>query len=203
MRTLQDRSCFISRIPYPHFRKRHLDKQTKNPVWNGKLFEIRHKKKVNKMQNQSAWILGVVVFLITATASSTGLADGWTWGPFSKSSPARDSSPLYSSRTSSAKSSWLPTMKMPRMPWSSNNQRVSSYPRSNASSWKKVSNTSKRWWNKTTELLDPYPDPKPSTYTSNSNSQKSKSSWFSGWFSSKEPDVPRTANDFLAGEMVK
>lgn len=203
MRTLQDRSCFISRIPCPHFRKRRLDKQTKNPVWNGKLFAIRLKNWVTKMQKQSARILGLVMFLITAAAPSTGFADGWTWGPFSKSSPSRDSSPLYSSKPSSAKSSWLPTMKMPRMPWSSNNQRVSSYPRGNPSTWKKVSNTSKRWWNKTTEMLDPYPDPKPSTYTSNSESQKSKSSWFSGWFSSKEPEGVKTANEFFRQEMVK
>ncbi len=204
MRTLQDRSCFISRIPCPHFRKRHLDKQTKNPVWNGNLFAIRHKKGVIKMQNQSARILGLVIFLITVAAPSKGFAEGWTWGPFSKSSPSRDSSPLYSSKPTSAKSSWLPTMKMPRMPWSSNNQRVSSYPRSSPSTWKKVSTTSKRWWNRTTEMLDPYPDPKPTQYTTNNaESKKSKSSWFSGWFSSKEPEVPRTANDFLAGEMVK
>ena len=156
----------------------------------------------NKMQKLSTRILGLVIFLVTVAAPSSGFADGWTWGPFSKSSPSRDSSPLYSSKPSSAKSSWLPTMKMPRMPWSSNNQRPSSYPR-NPSTLKKLSNTSKRWWNKTTEMLDPYPDPKPSRYTNTSESQKSKSSWFSGWFSSKEPEVPRTANDFLAGEMVK
>jgi len=154
------------------------------------------------MQNQTARILGLVIFLILGAAPSTGLADGWTWGPFSKSSPARDSSPLYSSRPSSAKSSWLPTMKMPRMPWSSNNQRVSSYNRSKTSTWKNVSTTSKRWWNKTTEMLDPYPDPKPATYT-DSESQKPKSSWFTGWFSSKEPDGPRTANEFFRQDMVK
>ncbi len=157
------------------------------------------------MFSQSTRILGLLVFLVSTVAPGTGFADSWTWGPFSKPSASRDSSPLYSSRSTSAKSSWLPTMKIPRMPWSSNNQRVTSYPRSNTSTWTKMSKTSKRWWNKTVEMLDPYPDPKPQTtpYISNSESRKSKSSWFSGWFSSKETEVPRTANDFLAGEMVK
>ena len=180
-----------------------MDKQTKYPVCSGWLFAIRHNKRDIPMQSQSARILGLVVFLVTLGAPSNVFADGWTWGPFSKASPSRDSSPLYSSRSSSSKSSWLPTMKMPRMPWSSSSPRVTSYSRSNTSSWSKMSKTSKRWWNKTTEMLDPYPDPKPPTYTSSSESQKSKSSWFTGWFQSKEPEGPKTANDFFRQEMVK
>ena len=150
------------------------------------------------MLNQFTRILGLFVFLVAATGPSIGYADGWTWGPFSKSEARRDSSPLYSS-VNKPKSSWLPTMKWPRTPWSNSGLRTTSYSRSNTSTWGKVSKTSKRWFNKTAEMLDPYPDPKPSTYYSNSSeAPKPNSSWFSGWFEKKDSGEPKTANDFLS-----
>ncbi len=153
--------------------------------------------------NQSTRILGLTVLLTLASIPSVGLADGWTWGPFSKSEASRDSSPLYSNANKS-KSSWLPTMKWPRMPGSNSGPRITSYSRSNTSTWGKMSKTSKRWFSKTAEMLDPYPDPKPSTYySSSSDSPKSKSGWFSGWFDKKESDVPKTANDFLGRPKIQ
>jgi len=66
-----------------------------------------------------------------------------------------------------------------------------------------MSNTSKRWWNKTTELLDPYPEPKPQTYVSNQDSKKPKSNWFSGMFQKQEFNEPKTANEFLRQEPLR
>ncbi len=155
------------------------------------------------MQSQFFRILGVLVFFASVGSSHLAFADGWTWGPFSKSSSSRDSSPLYSSSSSTNKSSWLPTMKMPKMPWSSSNSsKMTSYSRSNTSTWGKMSKASKRWWNKTTELLDPYPEPKPQTYSTGSD-KKAKPGIFQSWFSPKEPEGPRTANEFLGDPPLK
>ena len=149
----------------------------------------------SRMHSQSIRILGWIVFFVIATVPSFGFADDWTWGPFSKSTSSRDSSPLYSK--SSSKSSWLPSMKMPTMPWSSKGPRVSSYSRSNTSYMGRMNKATKNAWSKTAEWLDPYPDPKPSTYSSGSESQKSNSNWLTGWFTRKEPYKPMTENDFL------
>ena len=154
------------------------------------------------MPNKLFRVLVTFVFLASALECSVGLADGWTWGPFSKASPSRDSSPLYS-KSSSSKSSWVPSMKMPRMPWSSNTPRANSYSRSNASTWGKISKTSKRWWNNTAAALDPYPDPEPATYSTDSRSKKSNSNWFTGWFQKQESTEPKTANEFLRQEPLK
>ena len=154
------------------------------------------------MYRYSFRICGFLFFLGLTVAASPVFADGWTWGPFSKAEPSRDSSPLYKSKSSSSKS-WLPSMKMPKMPWSKSGPQVSSYSRSNTSTWSKMSNTSKRWWNKTTELLDPYPAPKPAPYVSSSDSQKPKSNWFTGMFKKQESTEPRTANEFLRQEPLR
>ena len=154
------------------------------------------------MQNKLFRVLVVFVFLASALECSVGFADGWNWGPFSKASPSRDSSPLYS-QSSRSKSSWVPSMKMPRMPWSSNTPRANSYSRSNASTWGKISKTSKRWWSNTAAALDPYPEPKPATYSTDSRSKKSNSNWFTPWFQKQESTEPRTAIDFLRQEPLK
>lgn len=151
------------------------------------------------MHRQSIRILGWIVFLVTTTVPTVGFADDWTWGPFSKSTASRDSSPLYSK--SSAKSSWLPTMKMPTMPWSSKSPRSNSYSnsysRSNTSTLGKMSKTTKRWWNTTTEWLDPYPEPKPQSYSSSSDSKKSNTNWFTGMFEKEDTNRPMNEIDFL------
>ncbi len=155
------------------------------------------------MNIQAIRICAFLLFTGLVATPSLVLADGWTWGPFSKAAPTRDNSPLYSSKSSSSKS-WLPSMKMPKMPWSnSSSPRVSSYSRSNASTWGKMSAASKRWWSKTAEVLDPYPDPKPSTYVSSSDSKKPKSNWFTGMFQKQESSEPRTANEFLRQEPLR
>ena len=59
-----------------------------------------------------------------------------------------------------------------------------------------MSKSSKRWWNKTTQLLDPYPDPKPPKYSSTSEKAK-KSNWFTGMFKTKEPEKVNNVTDFL------
>lgn len=189
--------------PTPTFHQSPLDGKPSNPVCHKPKSTIRYRKRIN-MPNQTLRILGLFVFLLSMGPAELVRADGWTWGPFSKSSSSRDSSPLYS-KSSSGTKSWLPTlptMKMPKMPWSNSGPKVNSYSRNNTSTWGKMTKTSKRWWNKTTELLDPYPDPKPSTYTT-SDSQPPKPSFWSGWFGSKEPEGPRTANDFLAQPTIK
>ena len=167
-----------------------------------RVFDPQPQREYTRMPKQPIRILGLLVFLACTTTCSVGFADGWTWGPFSKASSSRDSSPLYSN-TSSTKSSWMPSMKMPRMPWSSSTPRVNSYSRSNTSTWGKISKTSKRWWSKTAEVLDPYPDPKPATYSTNSDSKKSNSNWFTGWFQKQESTEPKTANEFLRQEPLK
>jgi len=144
----------------------------------------------------------MIVFFASVLECSVGFADGWTWGPFSKASPSRDSSPLYS-QSSKSQSSWIPSMKMPRMSWSSGPQRITSYPRSNASTWTKMSKTSKRWWSNTVAALDPYPDPEPPTYADDSRSKKSNSNWFTGWFQKQESTEIKTANQFLDQERLK
>jgi hypothetical protein len=156
------------------------------------------------MNRQSIRIQSLLLFVAIATSPTYVLADGWTWGPFSKAESSRDASPLYSTKSSSASKSWMPTMKMPTMPWSSKKTgpRVSSYSRSNSSTWTKMSKTSKRWWSKTAEMLDPYPDPKPSTYASHSETKKPKTSMFN-WFQPKESTEPRTANEFLRQEPLR
>ena len=155
------------------------------------------------MQGQIFRILGLLVFSVVILSPNSGFADGWTWGPFSKSNSSRDSSPLYNSSSTTQKSSWLPTMKMPKMPWSSSGPKVSSYSRSNTSTWGKMTKASKRWWSKTTEMLDPYPDPKPSTYVTNSDPKSSKPGFFQSLFKSKEPEGPRTADEFFRQESLK
>jgi len=154
------------------------------------------------MHKQTIWRTVLVAFLIVANSASLVRAEGWSWNPFAKSSSSRSSSPLYSrTSSSSGQSSWL---KMPRMPWAnSNTPRVNSYSRNNSSTWNRMSKTSKRWWNKTTELLDPYPDPKPSTYSSLGETANSKGNWFTGMFSKKESDAPKTVPDFLRQESPK
>ncbi len=150
------------------------------------------------MQSQFSRILGSLIFFAAVSIPNVGYADGWIWGPFSKSSSSRDASPLYSNSTgATTNSSWIPSMKWPKMPWQNSTPKVNSYSRSNTSTWGKVSKASKRWWTKTTELLDPYPDPKPSTYSSSSDSQTSKPGFFQGWLPKKEPEGPKTANDFF------
>ena len=154
------------------------------------------------MISQSVRICGFLFFLGLIATPSFVFADGWTWGPFSKAAPTRDNSPLYTAKPSTSKS-WFSSMKMPKMPWSKTGPRTSSYSRSNTSTWGKMSATSKRWWNKTTEMLDPYPDPKPSTYVSSSDSKKPKSSWLGGMFQKQESTEPRTANEFLRQEPLR
>ncbi|MEI7462158.1 MAG: hypothetical protein WCK15_22420 [Pirellula sp.] len=59
-----------------------------------------------------------------------------------------------------------------------------------------MNKTSKRWWNKTTELLDPYPDPKPAKYSSTPR-KAPKSNWLPQMFQPKEPETVNNVTDFL------
>jgi hypothetical protein len=117
-----------------------------------------------------------------------------------KNSNIADYKPIASK---SSKSSWLPSWKVPKMPWTKSEPKVSTYRPKNTSTWHRMSKTSKQWWNKTTEMLDPYPDPKPSTYSSVNSPSKKKSNWFSGMFQSKEPKKIETLPDWLRQESPK
>ena len=143
-----------------------------------------------------------VIALFFAFCWAPYAAADWSWNPFSKStaSASRNASPLYT--TQPKKSSWMPTLKAPKMPWSSSGSNVSSYSKNKTSTWNKMSKSSKKWWNKTAEMLDPYPEPKPSTYASSYGNEKKKSSWFGsmGSMFKKEPAPIETVPDFLRQE---
>jgi hypothetical protein len=84
------------------------------------------------------------------------------------------------------------------MPWSKK-KGLTTYSRNNSTAWQKMSKTSKRWWNRTTELLDPYPEPKPLS----ASDSKSESGWFSGWFGKKDERKFDSVNDFLSQPIPK
>jgi hypothetical protein len=148
--------------------------------------------------------LKLIAFVLMACVlSSTVNSEEWSWNPFKKSSASRESSPIYVGADSgSKKSSWLPSLKMPKSPFSSSGPKVSSYSKSNTSTWSKMSRTSKQWWNKTTELLDPYPDPKPSRYQGPEASGK-KGNWFTGMFQREDTKKIETVPDWLRQEAPK
>ena len=75
------------------------------------------------------------------------------------------------SKPKSTWSSWWPSASKTKT-----SRPVRSYETNNKTLSQRLSMSSKRMWNKTTEWLDPYPDPKPS-----SESNSKKSSWFSSW----------------------
>jgi hypothetical protein len=145
------------------------------------------------------------LFVVTANSVSKVEAEEWSWNPFKKSSSSRDSSPLYSSsKTTSSKSSWMPSWTPSMtMPWSKSKPKVNSYSKPKTSTFNQLSKTSKKWWNKTAELLDPYPDPKPSKYESLASSEKKKPNWFTGMFKKEEPEKIQTLPDWLRQETPK
>ena len=147
------------------------------------------------MQRQILHSVSIAVLLFGCVTASVGSADEWNWNPFPKSAWSRDSSPIYTKISSSEKTSWLPKWQSPKMPWSQN-PPVRSYPKPKTSTWNQLSKTSKRWWNKTTELLDPYPDPKPQKYSSKPK-KDSKPNWFTGMFQPKEPEKVNNVTEFL------
>ena len=157
------------------------------------------------MQRQILHSVTIAAFLFGCVTASVGSAeesaDEWDWNPLPKSAWSRDSSPIYNNISSSEKTSWLPKWQTPKMPWSKN-QNFRSYSKPKTSTWNQMSRTSKRWWNKTTELLDPYPDPKPPKY-SPTPGKAPKSNWFTRMFQPKEPEKPRTVPEFLRQESPK
>jgi hypothetical protein len=153
------------------------------------------------MQRQIFHSVTVVVLMFSSFTASVGSAQEWNWNPLSKSAWSRDASPLYTNIASSEKTSWLPKWQSPKMPWSKS-PPVRSYPKPKTSTWNQINNTSKRWWNKTLELLDPYPEPKLPKYNPPSG-KKPKSNWFGGMFQPKEPPNPKTVTEFLGQDIPK
>jgi hypothetical protein len=149
-----------------------------------------------------AFVVGFVIFGANPLTGQAAEGETWTWGPFSKLSANRDSSPLYSSNSSS-KSSWWPNWKapkMPKMPWDKSGPRVSSYSTAGTSTWNKMKQSTAAFGKKTWEVLDPYPDPKPQTY---SEPKPKKSNWFTGMFKKEEPKKIETLPDWLRQEAPK
>jgi len=145
--------------------------------------------------------LFLTLILVFPTAASQ--ADDWSWNPFSKSATSPESAPIYSGiEESKPKSTWMPTFMPPKMPWSKSDKRVSTYSRANSSKWSQLSKTSKRWWSKTAEVLDPYPDPKPTEYSKSSHDGKKKN-WLTGWFQQDEPKETETVSEWLRQETPK
>jgi len=147
------------------------------------------------MQRQILHSVSIAVFLFGCVTTSAGSADEWGWDSLPKSAWSRDSSPIYTNISSSEKTSWVPKWQAPKMPWSKS-QNVRSYSKPKTSTWNQMSRTSKRWWNKTTELLDPYPDPKPPKYSSTPR-KAPKSNWLPRMFQPKEPETVNNVTDFL------
>jgi hypothetical protein len=145
----------------------------------------------DKVARFLCFVVGVGALLTTGCASfkkSTPLGqDKWDWNLFSDSKPDPVESPLYAS-SSKKKSSWLPSWKSP---WPSK-KTSSSYSRNNGTTWDRMKKSSKRFWAKTAEVLDPYPDPKPESST-----PPKKASGFSSWFKREEPKKIETVQDWL------
>jgi hypothetical protein len=118
----------------------------------------------------------------------------WSWNPFGGSKEKTASK--------SSASDWWPDWKMPKMPsmgWS-RKPKPSSYSRSKATTWQKMSKTSKQWWAKTADILDPYPDPKPPVDESVSSTKKKKAS-FTSWFKKEEPKEYGSVSEWLKQDM--
>ncbi len=151
----------------------------------------------------STFRCGVVLWIIAifAIVSPSAHADeGWSLNPFSKSKTK--ATPASSKKED--KGNWMPDWEMPKMkapswmksPFSKKKTTAKKKP----SALSKMSKSTKAWWKKTTELLDPYPDdPMPresSTYVEKDT--KPKGSWMSGlWGSKKKEQEYETVNDFL------
>ena len=160
------------------------------------------------MQRQILHSVSIAVFLFGYVTASVTLAEESAeernWNPCRKSAWSRDSSPIYiniaSSIASSEEKSWLPKWQSPKMPWSQNQPPRSYQPKT--STWNQMSKTSKRWWNKTIALLDPYPEPQSPKYSPTAG-KASKPNWFTRMFQPKEPEKPRTVPEFLSQESPK
>ena len=143
------------------------------------------------------WLLTSFVVLVNSAQAD----DGWSLNPFSKSKPKASSS----TSQSAEKGSWMPDWEMPKMkapnwmksPFSKKKTTAKKKP----SALSKMSKTTKNWWKKTTELLDPYPDEDPIPRETSSfveKDTKPKGSWMSGlWGSKKKEPEYETVNDFL------
>lgn len=97
------------------------------------------------------------------------------------------------SKSKSAWSSWWPSGSKTKTA-----RPVRSYETNNKTLSQRLSMSSKRMWNKTTEWLDPYPDPKP---PSEANSKKS--SWFSSWgnaWGAEPKKQSQSVSDFIGQE---
>jgi hypothetical protein len=92
----------------------------------------------------------------------------------------------------------MPEWKAPKMPWSKP-EKPNSYAKKNDTAWNRMSKTSKKWWEKTAEILDPYPDPKPEPP---SYAKPKKPSMFASWFKKEEPKKIESVNDFLKQERI-
>lgn len=97
------------------------------------------------------------------------------------------------SNPKSAWDSWWPSGSKTKT-----SRTVRSYETNKKTLSQRLSISSKRMWNKTTEWLDPYPDPKP---PSESNSKKS--GWFSSWgnaWGSEPKKQSQSVSDFIGQE---
>ena len=97
------------------------------------------------------------------------------------------------SKPKSTWSSWWPSASKTKT-----SRPVRSYETNNKTLSQRLSMSSKRMWNKTTEWLDPYPDPKPS-----SESNSKKSSWFSSWGNARGSEPKKqsqSVSDFIGQE---
>ncbi len=83
--------------------------------------------------------------------------------------------------------------------WPKSKPVATSYSQNNKSTWQKMTMTSKRWWRKTAEVLDPYPEPK---LESSMASSSKKSNWMTDWMQPEERKF-NSVNDWAGQPMLK
>ena len=129
----------------------------------------------------------LLVLTMGSLHCSSTHAEEWNWNPFAKSETKSRPSPLYSSKSTASKKSWMPEWKMPSM-FSTKKSPVNSYTRKEPSTFQKMSKSTSQWFSK----LNPFP--KSTGYSS----EPKKS-----WFAPKDDNEVKTVNDFLSQKMVQ
>ena len=142
--------------------------------------------------------MAVVVGLLSiGLAGVVSADDGWS---LSKLNPFKKSPAPQHTRASvsdNAARSGTPRASVP--PWTA--RSASPARRPEPSTFAKINQGTKDFFGKTKEVLMPWSGKSKKPASRSSSRQPAKKSWFSSWFSAKEPEREiRTVNDFLSLE---
>lgn len=134
------------------------------------------------MKGRSRHWLAIAVFSmgILVVEPPPSHAEGWLKNPFASGSKT--------TRSRKNDQSWWSNWKAP---WTSSKSK--SMRSTSSSTWSKMSKGTKRWWDATTDALDPFPDDKPASSTRN-NPKESSSFWPWG---KKEESKVENMHDFM------